>query len=153
MHMSLLFTTRGVVPIQSLKNDVLSSFRGLHIVILKGLCFSISRQVFILKGGKFYRLVIVHYRRLHSQFAFASLLLKLKHVNKSLVIGQMQVKRRNRSSFMYRIQVYNTLVRPYTTSRPLQRRGRVMVSQAGDPGLIPGGVNYLLHFFISLCFI
>ena len=140
MHISLLFTTRGVVPFLSLNNDVLSCFRWIHIVILKGLCFSISRQVFILKGGKFYRLVIVHYRRLRSHFAFATLLLKLKPVNKSLVFGQKQVKRRNRSSFMSQgIGIYNTLVLPYTTSRPLQRRGRVMDSHAGGPVRSPAG--------------
>ena len=40
--------------------------------------FSISRQVFILEGGKFYCLVIVHYSRLRGHFAFATLLLKLE---------------------------------------------------------------------------
>ena len=43
---------------------------------------------YLLKGGKFYRLVIVHYRRLHSHFAFTTLSLKLKLVDKRLVFGQ-----------------------------------------------------------------
>ena len=34
--------------------------------------------MFILKGGEFYRLVIVHYSRLRGHFAYATLLLKLK---------------------------------------------------------------------------
>ena len=56
--------------------------------VFDGCIFRFHCRCLFLKSSKFNRLVIVHYRRLRGHFAFATLLLKLKPVNKSLVFGQ-----------------------------------------------------------------